>query len=62
MSGALGSERNNNLRRKRLLALGPDESQIKQLHGPIGLPIGSRTPAEIAVLEQGELGGIAGYK
>lgn len=47
--GALGSRKNNNLRRKRLAALGLKSNQIARLHGPIGLPIGSQTPAEIAV-------------
>ncbi len=47
--GALGSRRNTAKRRERLalFELSPDE--IARLHGPIGLHIGSRTPAEIAV-------------
>jgi len=47
--GALGSRRNTGKRRERLalFELSPDE--IARLHGPIGLHIGSRTPAEIAV-------------
>lgn len=47
--GALGSRRNTGKRRDRLalFELSPDE--IARLHGPIGLHIGSRTPAEIAV-------------
>lgn len=47
--GALGS-RSSNLRRRERLALfdlTPDE--IGRLHGPVGLPIGSRTPPEIAI-------------
>ncbi len=47
--GALGS-RGNTAKRKERLALfdlAPDE--IARLHGPIGLPLGGRMPAEIAV-------------
>lgn len=47
--GALGSRRNNDQRRARLLALGMSEDEVARLHGPIGLAIGSRTPAEIAL-------------
>ncbi|HEX6736226.1 MAG TPA: XdhC family protein [Azonexus sp.] len=48
--GALGSRANNGKRRERLrqyFDLTPAE--IDRLHGPVGLPIGSRTPPEIAV-------------
>lgn len=48
--GALGSQANNNKRRERLLQyfdLAPAE--VDRLHGPVGLPIGSRTPPEIAI-------------
>jgi len=47
--GALGSKRNSELRRERLEALGVTEQQLRRLHAPVGLAIGSRTPAEIAV-------------
>lgn len=47
--GALGSRANNDKRRARLLALGLPEAAVARLHGPVGLPIGSRTPAEIAL-------------
>ncbi|MBI3774745.1 MAG: XdhC family protein [Gammaproteobacteria bacterium] len=47
--GALGSMTNNTARRKRLAWLGLDEQAIARLHGPVGLPIGSKTPAEIAL-------------
>lgn len=47
--GALGSRRNNDQRRTRLLTLGLSEAEVARLHGPIGLAIGSRTPAEIAL-------------
>ena len=46
--GALGSQRTNRQRRERLTEfLTPDE--LQRLHGPVGLAIGSRTPAEIAI-------------
>ena len=47
--GALGSRRNNDQRRTRLRTLGLSEAEVARLHGPIGLAIGSRTPAEIAL-------------
>ncbi len=47
--GALGSRVNSEKRKARLLSLGLGERQVQRLHGPIGLPIGSRTPAEIAL-------------
>jgi len=47
--GALGSRRTNAARRKRLATLGVSAKGLARLRGPIGLPIGSRTPAEIAV-------------
>lgn len=47
--GALGSVRNQTKRRERLLSFDLSEQEIDRLHGPVGLPIGSRTPAEIAV-------------
>jgi len=48
--GALGSRRNQAVRRQRLAEhfdLSADE--LSRLHGPVGLHIGARTPAEIAV-------------
>ena len=47
--GALGSQKNQQARLRRLQRLGLHESQLAQLHGPIGLDIGSHTPAEIAI-------------
>ena len=47
--GALGSRVNSEKRKSRLLSLGLSEGDVNRLHGPIGLPIGSRTPAEIAL-------------
>ncbi len=47
--GALGSRGNTAARKKRLAMFDLTPEQIDRLHGPIGLDIGSRTPAEIAV-------------
>ena len=47
--GALGSRRNTDARRERLKLFDLSPAEIDRLHGPIGLDIGSRTPAEIAV-------------
>jgi xanthine dehydrogenase accessory factor len=47
--GALGSRANNARRRERLHLFDLSSAQIGRLHGPIGIYIGSRTPAEIAV-------------
>lgn len=47
--GAMGSDRTSAKRRERLPELGLSEAQIARLHAPIGLPIHSKTPAEIAV-------------
>ena len=47
--GALGSRGNTAARKKRLAMFDLTPEQIDRLHGPIGLDIGSQTPAEIAV-------------
>ena len=47
--GALGSVASNAARCKRLAWLGVDSKAIERLHGPVGLPIGSKTPGEIAI-------------
>jgi xanthine dehydrogenase accessory factor len=47
--GALGSRKSHAARLKRLLAEGFNESQLERIHGPVGLDIGSTTPAEIAI-------------
>lgn len=47
--GAIGSLRNCEARRKRLVQLGISHVQLQRLHAPVGLAIGSHTPPEIAV-------------
>jgi xanthine dehydrogenase accessory factor len=47
--GALGSRSNTAKRRERLAMFDLTAEEIDRLHGPIGLDLGGRTPAEIAV-------------
>ena len=47
--GALGSRGNTAKRRERLAMFDLTPEQIARLHGPVGLDLGGRTPAEIAV-------------
>lgn len=53
--GAMGSTRTSASRRKRLEALDVDAAALARLHAPIGLPIGSKTPPEIAIAIMAEL-------
>lgn len=47
--GALGSRGNTAKRKERLKLFDLSEAEIGRLHGPIGLDLGGKTPAEIAV-------------
>jgi len=53
--GAMGSDRTSANRRLRLPELGLTPEEIDRLHAPIGLPIGSKTPAEIAISVMAEV-------
>jgi xanthine dehydrogenase accessory factor len=47
--GALGSKRTHASRLERLRASGFADNQLGRIHGPIGLALGGRSPAEIAI-------------
>ncbi len=53
--GAMGSSRTSAKRRERLAQLDLTPAQIARLHAPVGLPIGSKTPPEIAIAILAEL-------
>ena len=47
--GALGSRKNTQKRKERLLEFDLNQAQVDRLHGPVGLYIGALTPPEIAI-------------
>jgi xanthine dehydrogenase accessory factor len=47
--GALGSTRTHARRLDRLREMGLGDAQLARVHGPIGLAIGAKSPAEIAI-------------
>ncbi len=47
--GALGSRRTHAKRLERLRDQGCEDAALARIHGPIGLPLGGRSPAEIAI-------------
>ncbi len=48
-AGALGSRHTQAARRERLTATGATADDLAGVHGPVGLDLGARTPAETAV-------------
>ena len=53
--GSLGSSRTHGKRCQRMRELGHDAAAIDRIHGPIGLSIGARSPAEIALAIMAEI-------
>ena len=53
--GSLGSKRTHAKRVERLWDKGFDRDAIDRIHAPVGLDIGARTPAEIAVAVMAEI-------
>ena len=54
--GAIGSRRNSERRRARMIAhFGETEASLRRLRSPVGIHIGSKTPAEIAVSVMAEI-------
>ncbi|MGT2530426.1 XdhC family protein [Streptomyces nojiriensis] len=60
--GALGSRRTATRRREGLIAAGVTEAQLGLVHGPIGLDLGARTPAETALAICAEILGVLGAR
>ena len=53
--GALGSKRTHAKRKERLAEVGITDDMFARIHGPVGLNIGAKSPAEIAVSILGQI-------
>jgi xanthine dehydrogenase accessory factor len=57
--GAMGARRTTEQREARLREEGVSDEALARIHAPIGLPIGSRTPEEVAIAIAAEIVAIA---
>jgi xanthine dehydrogenase accessory factor len=53
--GAIGAKRTHERRRARLLEQGFSEEEIARIHGPAGLDLGGRAPAQVALAIAAEI-------
>jgi xanthine dehydrogenase accessory factor len=53
--GSLGSKKTHQKRCERLSLLGFNQNDLNKIHGPIGLDIKAKNPAEIAISILGEI-------
>ena len=53
--GAIGSRTTNERRTQALREMGATEDQLARIHAPVGLDIGGKTPAEIALAVMSEI-------
>jgi xanthine dehydrogenase accessory factor len=53
--GAIGARRTQERRRKALLELGVPEADIERIHGPAGIDLGGRAPAQVALAIAAEI-------
>ncbi|MGW1890453.1 XdhC family protein [Streptomyces sp. NPDC002004] len=60
--GALGSRHTQARRTAELVASGVSEDRLRAVHGPIGLDLGARTPAETALAISAEILGVLGAR
>ena len=53
--GAVGAKRTAERRREKLTELGFSDAEIDRIHGPAGLDLGGRSPAQVALAIAAEI-------